>query len=900
MKKLFISLSLILGLFLSQPIFADSPTVVPGITVDMALTMAKAEFPGQNYDYYLIEDDSEDIWSILVDTQPKIYWDHDYWIVTFSKKILANLDTTKPLGKFLRTTPPNEELTPLETQNLITPEFNNPILIEKTDLTEDRKNIGRRIYALIISGGKSINDNRYYFWFDCSNIYKVLTRVYGVPKGNIYPIMADGTNKGKDHKDFQGFSRNQSLDLDNDGEDEIKLSATRSNIQNSLNSIYPRINKDDMLFVFVTDHGGKEGNNISYIDLWDKKKLYDSELAAMLEPFTNKSVIVNVVLGQCYSGGFIDDLKKIGCVVTTASLPYEPAWFLGGYNSEFLYHWTEAINLNSPEAKNADKDGNGRVTMQEAFEYAVAHMRNDPNDPQQVQNPQFCSTPTSLGDDLSFDYLPSSIDLYIKDNIEDTGKEPNMSTEISFESPSIWVRNQKDGIEKHENPIFSNSHKKAYIYVKIDNRGRENYSSGQWLHVYCSKASTGLTKAAWKGSEIYSEDGKPTGMHLTPIQIPTISTGQSRTMAVEWNLPDELLEGAEANSTEKHHFCILTRIVPDANDDFEVTGSFDVLASNDMAQKNVSIISYKDLATKTKIFVRNLKDGFNNYSLELRPRTPLDESIFKQASIELGMSYTLYTSWQAGGSKTTDIAQPSDAIWNEECPEAETVFSISSPTNSINSICMAEAQVSPVTLRFDFHTPPVLSKNYTLDLIQRDESGKIVGGETFYIETPEPVAVPIDTLIEIDPIPYPGGITLSSKAATDNKSTWFDHNNKKVGENKTLNISKAKEGETYKLTALNKDGELKMAKIVLENISAIKNFSVDATGNNLEIEFSAPVVTNSEINITSIIEGRMKIKQNLMTGENKVTINISSLAEGSYTATYILNNQAIESIKFKK
>lgn len=164
---------------------------------------------------------------------------------------------------------------------------------------------------------------------------------------------------------------------------------------------------------------------------------------------------VNVVLGQCFSGGFIDDLTKAGCVVATASTGSEYSWACGDIPyDEFVYQWTTAINgANHRGAKvYPDTDKNGRITMDEAFIYAKNHDRRS------AEHPQYVSTPLSVGEDLAFNYLAPAVDIYIKDNPEDTGKEPNMTTDEFWKSPSIWVRNQDDGIEIHENPVYSPNH----------------------------------------------------------------------------------------------------------------------------------------------------------------------------------------------------------------------------------------------------------------------------------------------------------------------------------------------------------------------------------------------------------------------------------------------------------
>lgn len=112
-------------------------------------------------------------------------------------------------------------------------------------------------------------------------------------------------------RSISGGYKSQPLDLDNDGVDEIKLAATKANVKNTLGTLANKLNKDDHLFIFVIDHGGTDDYNTnSYICLWNYESLYDYELATMLEPFTSKFVNVNVVLGQCFSGGFNDNLKR--------------------------------------------------------------------------------------------------------------------------------------------------------------------------------------------------------------------------------------------------------------------------------------------------------------------------------------------------------------------------------------------------------------------------------------------------------------------------------------------------------------------------------------------------------------------------------------------------------------
>jgi hypothetical protein len=215
------------------------------------------------------------------------------------------------------------------------------------------------------------------------------------------------------------------LDLDGDGKEDIQYAATNANVQSVMSEITNLASADDHLFFFVIDHGGSIDHvSNSYICLWGNERLQDTSLGSMIERLTNKQVTVNMVLGQCYSGGFIDNLNFPGCVVSTACTGSESSWACKEIPfDEFVYQWTCAINSSTPTGLRieADDDGNNNITMKEAFDYAKAHDSTN-------ETPQYFSMPESVGEDLAFNHLVPSYDLYIKDNYDDTGKEPNLTT----------------------------------------------------------------------------------------------------------------------------------------------------------------------------------------------------------------------------------------------------------------------------------------------------------------------------------------------------------------------------------------------------------------------------------------------------------------------------------------
>ncbi len=465
------------------------------VTQSKALEMAKqAVFNQSDAEFYLINNSNNSQWTIFVDLQPGANWEHDCCIVYVPRTAdnQFDLENLAPLRENLKY-PPADNMVHLSapgTGSEIT-EPSQPVEEGEGNSSEFEANVdiqpdmsaASRTHAIILSGGINKNSNNIRYWNDCSFIYKTLTERYAIPKNQIYPILADGDDPSEDTRLLNNTYKSQDLDLDEDGVDEISMSASKSNIEQTLTGLLAKLKQGDHLFLYVIDHGGTNGNDQSYICLWNGENLQDYELAEMLRPFSEKGVKINVVLGQCYSGGFIDDLTMEGCVVATASRGDESSWSRStGIHDEFVYQWTCAINGLDYYGKsvkyNPDTNNDGYISMEETFNYAKAndkyHVERD------KEHPQYASTTTSIGQNLAFNKLDIStqteqlptVDLFIKDNEEDTGVEPNTTTDIFWASPSIWVRNKFDGIEEYENPVYSPDHQVAYIRQSSQQRKR--------------------------------------------------------------------------------------------------------------------------------------------------------------------------------------------------------------------------------------------------------------------------------------------------------------------------------------------------------------------------------------------------------------------------------------------
>lgn len=854
-----------------------------------ALTIAQRQFQGRDVDYFILQNDNQSEWTIFVDAEPMKGWEHECHILTIPKTVTTSIDAVVPLSQEERKLPPTGNYVPLSVKDRYGINFFFKPVVKKVSQSNTEQTTARRTYAIILSGGVNKMSNYERYWNDCSFIYQTLVNKYGVPKGNIYPLMSDGNNPEEDMRLTSGAGfKSQPLDLDNDGFADIKMAATKSNIETTLNSLRSKLNEDDHLFFYVIDHGGTtDYNTNSYICLWNNERLLDEQLADMLEPFTKNNVNVNVVLGQCFSGGFIDNLTKVGCVVASASTGSESSWACEDIPyDEFVYQWTTAINGANHRgiAVNSDTDNNGRVTMEEAFIYAKNHDRR------KIEHPQYVSTPISVGEDLAFNYLAPAVDLYIKDNPEDTGKEPNTTTDKFWLSPSIWIRNNDDSIYEHENPEYSSTHTTAYIYIRIYNRGKKLYTGGKFIQMYWAQASTGLTSKAWKGREIYKDENSSkmyaTGGAIEARHIDTIPAGEYRDVEVRWSLPYLLEDSQEGN----FHFCLLGKIMDTPYDDGYKDGVtyFDLKGSNKQAQKNVTIIRKADVHKGFNVYVRNILSAKEAYTLELIPQSDSDADIFSLAKVEMTMSPKVYAAWERGGLQNEELELPSISSNYADMRKVRLL----SPYSKIKSITLQGDEFDIITMNFNFKKSPILSKTYSLDLVQKDEDGNIVGGETFIVESPSFKSKPII----IDSLTIaPSQIQLKAISPDFTSFTWEDEDGNILGKENSIIVSPTTNNTKYTVTAINQEGDIAKESISLDAINGIQYASLES--GYLNVSLRGEALDNSCITVSSIETGTVVAYRPLTRGETNFSINIPNYSDSIYVITYLIDDVAVDSQK---
>jgi len=279
------------------------------------------------------------------------------------------------------------------------------------------------MYAWIISGGANSWNNHIRYYGDVQFIYNVLAHDYLIPDDHIIVCFADGLNPAPD----QSGGINSNPDFDNDGDSDIIYPATSAGITSGYNAVNGMVGSNDHLFIYTTDHGAPSSDQFdSYpeviLNLWGST-LDDDTFKGYLDSFSARSI--HVVMEQCYSGGFLEEVVNTGATqprtFASAANATESSWAGATYPqyNEFAYYWTGSIHGTVPAAGslpggalpgNPDINSDGRISMYEAAFRAKAW---DTHAQSGQEHPMWDDTPDSCGDSY---YLGGYMDTPIENN----------------------------------------------------------------------------------------------------------------------------------------------------------------------------------------------------------------------------------------------------------------------------------------------------------------------------------------------------------------------------------------------------------------------------------------------------------------------------------------------------
>lgn len=766
------------------------------------------------------------------------------------------------------------------------------INLEYSELTQSQQNAASHVYAIILNGGGSRYMNYIRYWNDCSFIYQTLVRRYGVPKDHISVIMADGTNPYKDIFLGGGEYLSSPTDLDGDGVADIQYMATKANVVNELARMRQTLTQQDKLLVFVTDHGGlDETNASSYICLWNGERIYDYEFAAQLSGISCR--YTNFVFGQCFSGGFIDDLRGHNRVIMTASAANEPSYARDDLQyDEFLYHWTTAINeadiLGLTVASDSDDDGS--VSMCKAFNYAQNHDT-------QNESPQYSSDCQKIGERSILSFSSKKWEFMIRDHTGDDGIEPTL-IEDTWNSPDIIQRQLPDGnTTEHQTVQITSSYQQMFTYVKVTNIGIEDYpgDAGWFIHLYWANAIAGISLPGWLGNNIDSTTGCITGGKCLSSPIPInqpIPAGQSRWILIPWMVPYNIANML-INSGGDFHLCLLARVSNSAigdNDNYTMglpndPYQTDVAGDRRIAQKNLTIYnSSLEASQGMPLYVSNLYDQDRDYSLEIIPMAD-DADALEHLEISIDLPDELYHAWQKGGKKAEHISTFKS--------QPQKLFAHGAHSK-ISYLKLASKQYSKIKCysRIIADEDIINPKVYSFSIIQRDiKTGNIVGGEDFMIkQEPRNAICPQIESVDLGDKCVLKAININEPAHL----TWYDEAGIKIGEGDNILLaSPQKQVYTLKVES-KKDGTVNYSQTEVDAIQGFKHLSPLPFSTQLDFTLFSPAAPNTSIVITPISFVGTSEKYEFRQGEAEMTVYTANYVKGTYAISLLVNGIVVD------
>ena len=389
------------------------------------------------------------------------------------------------------------------------------------------------------------------------------------------------------------------------------------------------------------------------------------------------------------------------------------------------------------------------------------------------------------------------MDLYISNSYNDTGIEPDLTSNIIYDSPDIWIRNNDDNGTVPQNGEYHPTNPN-YVYVKVRNRGVITSTANDSLELYWAKAGTALEwDDYWDGT--YKIGNLPMGGKIRKQAIPILQPEEETIVKFEWNVPRPV--DYQHIDWEFWHFCLLARIV--SNDDpmsvIEINDlNQNVKNNNNLAWKNLAIFDMEPNKPKgASIYAINPRNVAKAYRFRFFTETLIFEEAEIRATSETlifeeraTLSPTIYNAWVSGGRLGTGISDT----------EEDNVILINTSDATIENVILDPLEMGTINLKFNFLTEEYTSTpNYKYYLEQRDMiDNKLLGGEAYLINTPGRDLFYADAGGNKEANNNEAILLSATDIGEDAVYNWYDSDGNKVHQGKDYTIT-VNDDREYKL-----------------------------------------------------------------------------------------------------
>ncbi|MBV9787974.1 MAG: S8 family peptidase [Chloroflexi bacterium] len=288
-------------------------------------------------------------------------------------------------------------------------------------------------------------------------------------------------------------------------------------------------------------------------------------------------------------------------------------------------------------------------------------------------------------------------DVWARDNVGDTGVEPNPASSI-WHSPDIWNRHAADAGLTHQPPQFGLN----YAYANVRNRAL-GPDTGT-LEFYAFKSGTG---PAW-----------PDWLLIGSVSL-TIQAGEVRTVAMPWNI------------TQAGHYCIQVRWIS-STDPMAYTGPDGTLRirnNNNIAQRNMEDV-YPSIGSPVGVDLDVVNPGpvLAPQRLAFRePQEQLQDPFVRRGRLTIDLGREVTDRWLQGGGKGQGFQRV-----------GETRFVLTDPAGAVfDGVMLEPGKYFPIKLSFEALTTSTTGKPFIIDAEQSNAEGVAIGGVRYNVYLPK-------------------------------------------------------------------------------------------------------------------------------------------------------------------
>lgn len=923
------------------------------ISKEKALSIVKQQMGNKPFDYYAasvdaIYDDGfescdlsaipdvdwlkgiQKKWLFFVDEQPMAYWSHKCTFLYVPQEAQEgdNVPVIRFSGKNYPTGLQLELLSSDRARPDSTFEVRTP-KIKKNDHDLDwyLSNYFSGDVLVMIGGGYNDGTSSTAQWYDCSYFLDLISEKCNIIPGSSYFCFGGGPG----HTYTTGYDSFEIPNYIGDPEllaEPIK-SITKENVINLFKRIkslyyYPDIGSCDInnLIVLIDCHGGIDykNSNAPYLNLWHGKykeyykyRLYANELRSLLDSISSR--YQTVILGNCYSGAFVDALKAPGRTILAACGSDELAY--GFYDDEtkegynyFVHYVTDAINGLDSNGHNVDADSNndGIVSLQEAFNYAnkrttdaVKQKWND------EEHPVYCSSPAWVGQEMSLNRYVDSTLLFVRDNPLDSGNMRTTADINCWNSPDIWVRCHQDGLEDQSNEQIDAKCDTAYIYTRIGNLGIRDFNGGissKTLELYWSRPS--LTANDWLNND--------NGGFIDSVKIDRrIAVDSSIVLCTPWAIPASY---KECKSASLGNVSILARIRDNMDSLYVATPKLPqtlrkISNSRYLAEKNRVAVANGGGSEIMPLMVLNSSDTVQNVNIALTVDSlEGQQPLFEKMELYLTLSPSLAQNWATNGSKGHNV---------KVLPAKPNEVQLLGYDSKIEGLSLQPGQTDSVllTCKMIASDAIVVRGTYNFNIVSQNSSNQNFGGAALNIrlDTSRPAINPgIDiggagtitggdtSITVVGPINDLTRMMTATNIQEPVDYEWYDPDENLIATTKSVTFNNVKKG-AYKLRVTAKsDGAVAYASADLSKqmASCIKSISPNPFDGQMTVVFNTPCAGDETICVTSVSGNILPVNIKCSKGDDSIEIQTSDIPSGQYLVSLLQNGKVVETLHATK